>query len=268
MADYTYRDMKLYNGSPDKLTSRSRPLTLKHLRGHVKQSQFQCVEHARDALVWSGRAKPGDRLYTDDGGTHTVSELDAARYWRNPRAKDPVVVIQPEFEVDWVPDEDPERDWLEEWIDSSIEDDWFKCLECNEPIQDSVLGDGDDCPNCQTPGSLESCVALRIGHKGEPQPKDNPEDYVADREYYDTIEKAREAAWRDYGDRVEFYGCVVKATWEGLTGNASCWGFSFGPTSDYQGDEDYKRMEESSLKEEALANLMERLAQRAGLVLP
>ena len=284
--DYTLKDNKLYAANPDELKGK-RLLMLKNKVGTFSQKEFRSTEAARQALIWSGRGKPGDRLFALEDSATMISELDYELYWRNVRGRDPVAVIQPKFTVEWEPDDDPDVSWLEEWIESSVEDGWLNCEECGKKFKEGdshpttknaraemetdeteiVAEEGGNCPHCGY-YPLEPVYVLRIGRRGEPQPGDNPESYVADREYYATRDKAIREGWDSWGNHIYHEGCIVKATWCGLTGEASCWGFSFGPTSDYQQDQEYRHSEEENLKSEALDDLMRRLEARAALSLP
>lgn len=258
--DYVLRNGKLYAGTS------KRSITLK---GKCwTQNVFSNADHARNALVSSGRAKPGDKLYVQDDNGVTVSFLDTEPYWRG-REKEPVAVIQPEFEVNWFGDLDPDVSWIQEWIEASIEEGWLRCDTCGATFKaDDERAEYDDCPMCTEgdhEGRLEPVVALRIGHKGEPQPKDNPESYVAEREYYATRKNAETAAWESWGNRIDHEACKVTATWSGLTGHASLYGVSFDPR---EPDNSYRSEVEGELKQEALDNLMERLEKRADFQLP
>lgn len=256
--NYVLRGNKLYADKG------KRPLTLK---GKCwTQDTFSDVNFARAALISSGRGKPGDKLYSETETGIAVSYLDTEHYWRG-REKEPVAVIQPTFEVEWFDDLDPDVSWIQEWIEASIEEGWLRCDKCEAMFKaDDDRAEYDDCPACEDhEGRLEPVVALRIGHKGEPQPKDNPESYVAKREPYSTRKNAETAARESWGNRIDHEACKVTATWSGLTGHANLYGVSFDPR---EPDNGYRSEVEGELKQEALDNLMERLEKRADFQLP
>lgn len=271
---YTFRDGQIFKRGSDE------PLRL--TAGCCSTDRFGSAEIAMEWLIFSGEAEEYATLADEDGN---VFDLAKTKYWTKDKSE-PCFVVVPEFKVDWKPDDDPDTSWIEEQIKDSIESDWVRCRHCDKVFRVGKMYptgpefhencDGDnpaeigeieaesygDCPTCGR--DLEDVVALRLSKRNEPVARES-ETEPDSREFYDTEKDAIRAGWDLWAEHLEFYGCIVTATWNGLEGCDSLWGICVDGRLD---NREYMESNEKDLKEQALDSLISRLKARAELKLP